>query len=143
MSQSTRLFSAYITTLSFGGVSYLAVCKSFKVSAERGTGQAEALVDAWEYPVALRGKWSGTGDFFISTAATSGEGGPGGTFWTTFLANTQQALIFKDNSVSGAGNTLAGNGVITSIEENLGGPLEATVLTITLTGQGAITSTIA
>ncbi len=141
MSQSTRIFGAYISALSIGGVSYLAVCQEFEVTWEYDTQEAVALNDVSHYPIGIRDKWTGTGKFFISTANTSGEGGPGGTLWTRALAKTQVAVSMKDNSVAGAGNTLSGNALITKCTQREDD--NAVVVDISLTGQGELSSSIA
>lgn len=141
MSQSTRTFGTMIATLTINSVSYIAVCQNFEIQGAWRTGQAEALLDEWDYPVGLRRNWQGTGDFFISTANTSGEGGPGGTLWTLFLDGAQVPVVFKDNAVSGAGNTFNGNALIEDIRQRMA--IDPVVVTITLRGQGALTSSIA
>lgn len=141
MSQSTRLFGAYIAAVSIGGTSFLAVCETIDVEFENNTQKATALKDPWEYPVGIRGKWSAKGKFFISTASTSGEGGPGGTLWTTALANAQVTFSAKDNAVSGAGNTLSGSAIITNCSQAIADDAQA--ISVTLMGQGPLTSVIA
>jgi hypothetical protein len=141
MSQGTRLFGAYINGVTIGGTSYLAVCESASIEYEFKTQMATALRDVWEYPVGIREKWKVTGKFFISTAATSGEGGPGGTLWTKALAGIQIAVSLVDNAVTGGINTLSGNGIITTATQAFGeGPQ---TIDVTITGQGPLASAIA
>jgi hypothetical protein len=141
VSQSTRIFGAHLSTTSIGGTSYVGVCEAGELTWEYGLQQAVALLDADEYPIGIRGKWSYTGTFFISTAATSGEGGPGGTLWTKALAKAQVALSLKDNAVAGGGNTLSGSGIISNLVQTINDAPQT--IKITITGQGAIASTIA
>lgn len=141
MSQSTRIFGNMIATCSIGGVSYLLVCENTEVKFENNTQKAEALKDAWEYPIGIRGKWSASGSFFISTDTVSGEGGPGGTLWTKALANLSVPVIVKDNAISGAGNTLSGNALITTATQSIGD--NAQTIKIEMMGQGPLTSAIA
>ena len=141
MSQSTRIFGAYIAAYNIGGTSFLAVCESGEVSWEYVTQMATALNDLAEYPIGIREKWQASGNFFISTANTSGEGGPGGTLWTKALAKAQVAVSIKDNAVSGAGNTLSGNGLITRNVQKIAD--SAQTIACTITGQGVLSSSIA
>lgn len=141
MSQSTRIFGVHLVTCSIGGTAFDLVCESAQVTFDNVNQQANALKDAWEYPIGIRGKWSLTGKFFISTANTSGEGGPGGTLWTKALANAQVAVSLKDNVVSGGGNTLSGNGLITQCTQDI--PDGPQTISVTVTGQGALASSIA
>lgn len=141
MSQSTRLFGTMIVTLSIGGTSYIAVCSNFELDWDYETQEARALQDTSRYPIGLIDGWTGTGTFYVSTASTSGEGGPGGTLWTKALAKTQVAVTYKDNGISGAGNTLSGNALITRARQ--ASPFGPLTIDLTLTGQGPLASAIA
>lgn len=141
MSQSTRLFGSYISGVTIGGTSFLAVSKSIEEDWEYLTQMATALKDAAEYPIGIREKWSVTGVFYISTANTSGEGGPGGSLWTKALAKATVAVSFVDNATSGAGNTISGNALITRCRQTIQD--QAQEINITLSGQGVLSSAIA
>lgn len=141
MSQSTRIFGAHLSGITIGGTSFLAVCEKVTLKWDNDTQKATALKDAYEYPIGIRGKWQLSGTFFISTANTAGEGGPGGVLWTKALANAQVAVSLVDNTVTGGINTLSGNGLITECEQLIAD--NAQQIQVTIMGQGALASSIA
>lgn len=136
MSQSTRIFGAHIAGISIGGTSYLAVCKSGTLTYTNNTQEAVALKDTWKYPIGIRAEWKYTGVFYISTAATSGEGGPGATQWAKAISNTQVAFSQADNAISGGIGTASGSGLIVECTQELGD--DAQTVSITIMGQGAL-----